>query len=118
MGEAATPVPSRLALVDPEFCHLLIEVDGQQSRWWVTALSEFCSVVRCHGAWLDDISTFNQAQMDLLVRGRSGAFVMALAIYVLCAHCNGNGTLPIREPDGHVRGTTWCPQCKGTGREP
>ena len=37
---------------------------------------------------------------------------------VLCAHCNGNGTLPIREPDGHVRGTMWCPQCKGTGREP
>ena len=55
----------RLALVDHEFCHLSIDADGKLSMVGHD-LEEFCAVVRRHGAWLDDISLFNQAQMDLL----------------------------------------------------
>ena len=62
----------RLALVDHEFCHLSVDADGKLSVVGHD-LEEFCAVVRRHGAWLDDISLFNQAQMDLFSEGRKEA---------------------------------------------
>lgn len=55
----------RIALVDHEFCHLQIDDDGNLGIIGHD-LEEFCAVVKRHGAWSEDISQFNQAQMDLL----------------------------------------------------
>ena len=54
----------QVALIDHEFCHVGVNDEG--ALFLVGHdLEEFAAVVNRHGAWMDDIARFNQAQMDL-----------------------------------------------------
>ena len=55
----------RVALIDHEFCHVGFNDAGKLALIGHD-LEEFAAVVKRHGAWLADITRFNEAQMDLL----------------------------------------------------
>ena len=58
----------RVALIDHEFCHVGIDEAGAVVLRGHD-LEEFIAVVKRHGAWMDDIKRFNEAQMDLFAAG-------------------------------------------------